>query len=296
MRDADPGLFGPGSVTWHLHGDPVLWIGGIRALYLQALLPGAVRGVLQNSDFRTGPWRRLLRTAGYIGTITYGTCAEAEQAGARVRAIHRGLTATDPGTGARHRLDDPGLLMWVHCAETDSFLHVARRSGYPLTDAQADAYVDEQRTAARLVGLDPAAVPASTAELAAYLEAAGPALAATAESDTVLRFLREPPVPRALVPARALLWARASRLAYSALPARAHTLYGARPLPARATTRGLRAMGRTLRAVPAFVRWQAPPGHVRQAVGRLGPGTHPSAWRLANPVPEGRARWVPQGP
>lgn len=41
----DPGLFGPRSVTWQMHGDPMMWIAGIRALYLQALHPRAVRGV-----------------------------------------------------------------------------------------------------------------------------------------------------------------------------------------------------------------------------------------------------------
>lgn len=37
--NADPGLFGPDSVTWQAHGDPMMWIAGIRALYLQACTP-----------------------------------------------------------------------------------------------------------------------------------------------------------------------------------------------------------------------------------------------------------------
>lgn len=36
MRDAGPGLFGPGSVTWQMHSDPVMWIAGLRPLHLQA--------------------------------------------------------------------------------------------------------------------------------------------------------------------------------------------------------------------------------------------------------------------
>lgn len=56
MAHADPGLFGPESVTWQLHGDPMMWVGGVRALYLQALHPRAVRGVMQNSDFRKDAW------------------------------------------------------------------------------------------------------------------------------------------------------------------------------------------------------------------------------------------------
>jgi uncharacterized protein (DUF2236 family) len=283
MRDADPGLFGPDSVTWQLHGDPIMWIGGVRALYLQALHPRAVRGVTQNSDFREDAWGRLLRTASFVGGVTYGTTLAAERAGARIRGIHRRLTATEPGTGERYRIDDPELLLWVHCAEIDSYLSVARRSGYPLTDAHADAYVDEQRQAARLVGLDPADVPADTGELAHYFEKAGPQLEATPEARDVVRFLSSPPVPAPLVPLRAALWGALAGAAYAALPPYAHALYGTPPPSVAGTDRRLRVLGRTLRAVPATLRWQLPPGHILKAVGRLGPGTHPSQRRLPPP-------------
>ncbi|MFI0896124.1 oxygenase MpaB family protein [Streptomyces sp. NPDC020983] len=276
MSDADPGLFGPRSVTWQLHADPVMWVAGIRALYLQALHPGAVRGVVQNSDVRRDSWGRLLRTASFVGEITYGTVPAAERAGARVRGIHRRLSATDPDTGERYRVDDPELLLWVHCAEIDSYLGVARRSGYPLTAAQADAYVAEQRTAARLVGLDPADVPGSTAELAGYFDAVRPRLAATPESGDIVRFLDAPPVPWPLLPLRIAVWRAVAGTAYAALPPWAQELHG-RPGPAPgAADRRLRAAGRLLRAIPARVRWQLPPGHILRAVARLGPGTRPS--------------------
>ncbi|MCZ4102183.1 DUF2236 domain-containing protein [Streptomyces sp. So13.3] len=280
MRDADPGLFGPRSVTWQLHGDPIMWVAGVRALYLQALHPRAVQGVMQNSNFRKDAWGRLLRTADFVGTITYGTSLQAERAGARVRGIHRRLGAIDPRTGERFGVDDPELLLWVHCAEIDSYLAAARRSGLPLTGGQADAYVDEQRTAARLVGLDPGTVPDSTLALADYFENVRPELAATEDSDAVYAFLQAPPVPWPLVPARALLWARVADLAYAALPPFAQQLYG-RPAPsAAATGLRLRLAGRALRTVPAQLRWQLPPGHILKAVGRLGPGSHPSVYKL----------------
>ncbi|MFQ6146557.1 oxygenase MpaB family protein [Streptomyces seoulensis] len=274
----DPGLFGPASVTWQLHSDPVMWIAGIRALYLQALHPRAVRGVMENSDFRRDAWGRLRRTADFVGTTTYGTTQAAERAGARVRAIHRKLSATDPDTGERFPVDAPDLLLWVHCAEIDSYLHVLRRSGFPLTDAQADRYVAEHRTSARLVGLDPAAVPADRAALAAYFEAVRPELAVGADARAVDDFLRRPPTHPLLVPARAVLWRRVAHLAYAALPPYAHELYGrAAPAPA-VVTRRLRTTGALLRRVPAQVRWQLPPRHVLRAVARLGPETRPAPY------------------
>ncbi|EGG43444.1 oxygenase MpaB family protein [Streptomyces griseoaurantiacus] len=280
MSVRDPGLFTPASVTWQAHGDPMMWVAGIRALYLQALHPRAVRAVVENSDFREDAWGRLRRTADFVGTTTYGTTEAAERAGARVRRIHDTLRATDPDTGRTYRIDEPELLLWVHCAEIDSYVHVLCRSGYPLSDALADRYVAEHRESARLVGLDPAGVPGSRAELAAYFASVRPSLAAGADAREIDDFLRRPGVHPLLLPARALLWPHVARLAYAALPPWAHALYG-RPAPPPATvTRRLRLTGAALRTVPARVRWQLPPKHILRATARLGPGSRPDPRRL----------------
>ncbi|MGW7335422.1 oxygenase MpaB family protein [Streptomyces sp. NPDC054808] len=276
----DPGLFGPNSVTWQAHGDPMMWVAGVRALYLQALHPRAVRGVMQNSDFRRDAWGRLMRTAGFVGTTTYGTTEAAERAGARVRKIHRMLGATDPDTGERYGVDEPALLLWVHCAEIGSYLHVLGRSGFPLTAAHADRYLAEHRHSARLVGLDPGSVPANRAELAAYFARVRPELAAGPEAHEVDDFLRRPPTHPLLVPARELLWRRVASLAYDSLPPYAHELYG-RPAPPPATvTRRLRATGAVLRAIPARLRWQLPPKHILRAMDRLGPAARPAPYKI----------------
>ncbi|MFF1450333.1 oxygenase MpaB family protein [Streptomyces sp. NPDC058274] len=258
----------------------MMWVAGVRALYLQALHPRAVRGVMQNSDFRRDAWGRLMRTANFVGTTTYGTTEAAERAGARVRKIHTKLSATDPDTGQRYGVDEPELLLWVHCAEIDSYLDVLRRSGFRLTDAQADRYIGEQRAGARLVGLDPADVPADRAGLAAYFEKVRPELAAGPEAREVDDFLLRPPTHPLLVPARAVLWRRVAHLAYAALPPYALALYG-RPAPPPATaTRRLRATGTVLRCVPARLRWQLPPKHILRAMSRLGPGSRPAPYKV----------------
>ncbi|MEU3483458.1 oxygenase MpaB family protein [Streptomyces sp. NPDC033754] len=263
-QDADPGLFGPRSVTWQLHGDPVMWIAGVRALWLQALHPVAVRGVMINSSFREDPWGRLMRTATFVGTLSYGTTEAAEAAGARVRRIHRLLG-----------VDDPGLLLWVHCAEVDSYLSVARRSGIPLTDDQADRYLDEHRVAARLVGLDPETVPGSAAALDRYFASVLPRLAAGPDARTVEDFLRRPPVKPALIPAREVIWRRVTALAYDTLPPYAHALYGRPAPPDETVTRRLTATANLLRCVPDRLRWRLPPRHILRAMDRLGQDTRP---------------------
>ncbi|NNN29708.1 DUF2236 domain-containing protein [Streptomyces sp. S3(2020)] len=276
----DPGLFTPRSVTWQMHGDPMMWVAGVRALYFQALHPRAVRGVMQNSDFRNDAWGRLMGIANFVATISYGTTEAAEKAGARVRKIHTMLSVVDPDTGERYGVDEPELLLWVHCAEIDSYLHVARRSGFRLTDELADRYIAEQRVSARLVGLDPDAVPADQAELAAYFEKVRPELAVGPEARAVDDFLLRPPTHPLLVPARAVLWRRVAQLAYAALPPYAHELYG-RPAPKPTTvTRQLRATGTLLRCVPARLRWQLPPKHILRAMSRLGPGSRPAPYKV----------------
>ena len=53
MADSrDAGLFGPDSVTWRVHAEPVLMVAGLRSLFLQSLHPRAVAGVVQNSGYK----------------------------------------------------------------------------------------------------------------------------------------------------------------------------------------------------------------------------------------------------
>jgi uncharacterized protein (DUF2236 family) len=191
----DVGLFGPDSVTWKLHREPILMLGGLRSLYLQALHPRAVAAVAQNSGYRSDPWGRLNRTSEYVGTVVYGSTAEVEAAGSRLRRLHARMSAVDPRTGERFRIDEPDLLRWVHVAEVESFLSTARRAGLKLTDDEADQYYTEQLRAAELVGLDPSTIPATAVEVAAYYEAMQPELGVTRDSAKTALFLTVPPVP-----------------------------------------------------------------------------------------------------
>ena len=145
----DEGLFGRESVTWRVMNSRIMWVAVVRALYLQALHPRVIRGTLQNAATITEPvdaWARLRRTRKFIETRTFGTIAEAELAGRRVRKIHESLTGTDPD-GTRYRVDDPELLLWVHCGEVASCADVARRSRLPFSAADLDAFVDEHAQA-----------------------------------------------------------------------------------------------------------------------------------------------------
>lgn len=276
----DAGLFGPDTVTWHLHADPAMGIAGFTALYLEALHPRAMAAVAQLSNFRSDPLGRLNRTANFVGVTTYGTTLDAQRAGARVRAIHRTLRATDPSTGHTFRIDEPELLLWVHCAGVTSFLDVARRAGYPLTDRQADRYLTEQRRSAALVGLVEDQVPGSRAEMAAYFTDIRPQLACSPDAEDAYRFLRWLPVPLRYQPLMPAYSALVAHLGYSMLPDWAIDLYGRDPYPTEGAITLLRAWRGGLLAVPKWVRKRAPKSHVSEAIDRLGPDAIPSPARL----------------
>jgi len=220
------GLFGPDSVTRRVMTEPVMWVGGFRALYLQALHPRVMRGTWQNTAFtdRKKAFGRFLRTAEFVGVRTYGNIADAERAAARVRRIHASLRGTDPD-GTTFRLDEPELLLWVHCAEAGSYADIARRSGVPLSAAELDTFVAEQRRSAALVGLDPGVVPGSRAELEDYFSGMRPRLRAGPEARQALRASCHPPMPASLMPLRVAL-PPFSMLAFATLPRWARRMYG----------------------------------------------------------------------
>lgn len=222
----DDGLFGPDSVTWRVLSEPVMWVAGIRAMYLQALHPRVMLGTWQNTALARPDeaWGRFTRTVQFVRIRTYGSMAEVRRAGARLRKIHSSLTGID-ADGTRFRLDEPELLLWVHCAEIGSYAEIARRSGVHVSAAELDEFVSEQRRSAEVVGLDPDAVPASMADLAAYFEQMRPSLSVSAEARHALRLSFTPRLPRALRPLQ-LMIPPMNTLAYASLPAWARRMYG----------------------------------------------------------------------
>jgi uncharacterized protein (DUF2236 family) len=159
-----------------------------------------------------------------------------------VRKIHASLTGTD-ADGTAFRLDEPDKLPWVHCAEVDSYVAICRRCGMGATPDQLDRFVDEQRRSAALVGLDPATVPASVAELDAYYADARHRAYASDEAKRSLLMSFNRPVPAAVLPLK-LVTPAVNTLAFAALPRRARGLYGAPGSPlidalATATLKGL---------------------------------------------------------
>ncbi|WP_205854071.1 oxygenase MpaB family protein [Phenylobacterium kunshanense] len=241
----DTGLFGPDSACWKVHGDLTsMMVGGIAALYLQMLHPGALAGVWDHSDFRKDMLGRLRRTARFIAGTTYGDRAEAQGLIDRVRGIHAQVSGTLPDGGA-YSADDPDLLTWVHVAEVSSFLAAYLRYVDPAFPAEAqDRYYRETAEVARRLGATD--VPESRGEVAAYLEAVRPQLRHDLRTRAVAAALASAPAPSA---AAAPAMAAAFDAARDLLPPWAAELHGFRLSGARrAVARaGVQALGRGMR-------------------------------------------------
>lgn len=204
----DPGLFGPDSVCWKVHGDfSSMLIGGISALLLQMLHPAALGGVWDHSNFRADMLGRLRRTGQFISATTYGSRADAEKLIERVRRIHDSVQGTLPD-GTSYAASDPDLLTWVHVAEVSCFLASHLRYLNPdLSGEEQDRYYDEIALIAERLGARN--VPRSRVEVAAYLQRMRPQLRYDERTREVVNVLFNAPAPSFLAKPFGLLMMRA---------------------------------------------------------------------------------------
>ena len=257
----DPGLFGPRSACWDVHSDfTAMFAGGIRALLLQALHPLALAGVWDYSGFRGDMLGRLRRTAQFIAGTTFAGRADAQRLIERVRRIHEGVRGTAPD-GRPYAAGDPELLAWVHVAEVSSFLNAYLRYRNPaFPESRQDDYLRDYARVAEALGARD--VPASRADVAAFLDERRAQLRCDARTREVLWRLQHAPAPG---PA-ARAWARLmTRAGIELLPPWALDMLGRRPLGPIAR-RGLDA---AVQAAARPLRWAVRNGSVHRARRRV---------------------------
>jgi uncharacterized protein (DUF2236 family) len=189
-----PGLFGPGSAVWQVHGCIATLVGGVRALLLQAAHPAPLSGVAEHSRYESDPLGRLAGTTRWLTVTTFASAEVIDREAARVNAMHdhvKGEFKNKNGDEQSYRAKDPRFLLWVHCAFTDSFLKAHLALGYPIHQG-ADAYVAQWSKSAIPLGLTNA--PMSVEDLEATLDDFRKNdLAPGARTSEVVRFILNPP-------------------------------------------------------------------------------------------------------
>ncbi len=224
----DPGLFLPTDAPWIVHRDFATLVGGIRALLLQALHPGALGGVAQHSRYEEDPLGRLSGTIRWLTVTTFGSMVAVQNEASRVNRMHervKGKYETNDGQHINYRAADPDLLLWVHIAFMDSFLRAHQNYSRAKIPGGADSYVALWSRSVEPLGLSE--VPMTEVELAQTLEKFEPRLRVDAKAKSVIRWIRNAPLPRAAKPVYSLLF----QAALASLPRDLRKMIGMRSLP-----------------------------------------------------------------
>lgn len=257
---ADPGLFGPESITWRVNREQALLVGGGCALLLQLAHPLVAAGVADHSDFKADPLKRLRRTLDATLGIVFGTTDEAERCAATIRSVHSRVQGTLPAdtgrfpAGTPYRAEDPPLLEWVQATLIDTAIRTYGLLFSPLSHAERERYYTEAKAIAAMLGVPDGQMPGTydgfderyRARIASDEIAVGPQARDLGRAVLApkLRFVPRP------------VFAPLGLLTVGLLPPQIRERYGFRWSPARerAFRAGAAAIGRTAKALPGRVR------------------------------------------
>ncbi len=280
----DPGMFGPGSVTWRVMAEPVLMLGAGRALLMQAAHPLVAEGAIEHSTYRTDPYGRFERTVQWVTIVCFGTTTEARRACRHVNRLHAAVegqlsaphaTAT-VGGGSAYSGRDPALLRWVLATFVDTMLVSHDAFVGTLNEADRDRFVAEWHSVAPLMGLPTSGLWETRAELTDYvasqLEVRAGAAIPGAGSRLVAETVLHPPVTSAAMrPA----WSAVTFTTVGLLPASTRAGYGIQWTPAHAAAHRAISLGLRSSRVVAPRRLKVSPVYdlaMARAEGRLAAG------------------------
>jgi len=245
----DPGLTGPGSMSWEINGDIAsVLIAGIGSIVMEILHPSVMAGVHDLSNYREQPERRGRTTFGYVVTTTFGNTEAATRLINAVKRMHGQVEGVRPD-GVPYRALDPELIGWVHTCIPWGVMEAYHRFRRPLSVAERNRYLAEQAVIGRMGGAG--RIPETVAELEEYVEAMRPKLEVNDQTRQFFDFLMEMPFG---VPVPPPLSGVAHRFAVEAgmsqMPSWAGTLTGfGRPDPILRTVHrpALQAYAHTIR-------------------------------------------------
>jgi uncharacterized protein (DUF2236 family) len=199
----DPGLTGPGSMSWEINGDIAsVLIAGIGSIVMEILHPSVMAGVHDLSRYREQPERRGRTTFGYVVTTTFGNTEAATRLVNAVKRMHGRVEGVRPD-GLPYRALDPDLIGWVHTCIPWGVMEAYHRFRRPLTVRERNRYLREQAVIGEMGGAG--RIPETVSELEDYVEAMRPKLEVNDQTLQFFDFLMEMPfgipVPAPVSPA-----------------------------------------------------------------------------------------------
>lgn len=201
----EAGYFLPSDAPWVVHADFGTLVGGIRALLMQALHPGSLTGVKNHSRYKSDPLGRLAGTIRWLTVTTFGSKAALASEANRVNRLHdrvSGEYKTGTGEKISYRAADKDLLLWVHIAFMESFLVSHQMYSWKeipkgSADSGADNYISQWSISVDQLGLQQ--TPMNQLELNVAIDKfyQSGLLAVTEDTEEVVEFIKNPPLPPA---------------------------------------------------------------------------------------------------
>src|SRR3954464_6277431 len=110
----DPGLIGPGSMSWEINADLASESqAGLPAIVREILHPSVIAGVQDLSNYQEDPFARARATLGYVLTTTFGNTEAATRLSEQFKAVHSYVKGPRP-EGVAYQALDPELIARVH--------------------------------------------------------------------------------------------------------------------------------------------------------------------------------------
>ena len=199
----EEGYFLPSDAPWVVHADFGTLVGGIRALLMQALHPGSLTGVKNHSRYESDPLGRLAGTIRWLTVTTFGSKTAVRNEANRVNKLHSRVSGEyTKGTGEKvpYQAADKDLLLWVHIAFMESFLVAHQMYSWKAIpqgsfETGADNYVSQWSVSVAPLGLTKC--PMSESELESEIDNfyRSGLLVSTADTQRVIEFIKNPPLP-----------------------------------------------------------------------------------------------------
>lgn len=183
------GLFQDDDLIRVIGREGLLIAAGGAASLLQTAHPRVAQGVYDHSRTAEDPLGRLRGTMQWVYAVGFGSREEAERLSGIVRRMH------DSVTGSGYRAGDPELQVWV---ATTLFAVAAQTYGLvfrELTRPELEAYYEQTKVYATILGCPYALMPATYDDFRAYYARMISSLEITDASRSIARQVLHPKLP-----------------------------------------------------------------------------------------------------
>lgn len=161
---------GPGSVTWKLLRDPVVFMVGQIRNSMVLLFHPPFAASSEHDIFVVDPLLRFRRVGMYAYSATFGKKRDAEKFSHMVRTRHGQVVGTEPITQKPYQSHSEYELALTSVIQSTSYLFIYEAINGQLPDDERDQFYYEQQVPAALIGIQPEHLPNTFQEAMDFLE------------------------------------------------------------------------------------------------------------------------------